>query len=186
MFRLSVDENTYIHLIQIQHANELFELINQNRKHLRRWLPWVDNMVSPMDCHSIIPMWIEQFVKNNGFHGGIRYKEKLVGMIGLHYIDWQNRKTSIGYYLAKKYEGKGIVTKSVSTVLHYIFEELHLNRVEIRCGVNNNKSRAIPERLGFQKEGVLREEEWLHHQFHDIALYSMLQKDWHIRKNHMC
>lgn len=178
MFIFPVNEHTYIQLLQVHHAHELYQLVDSNRSHLRQWLPWVDHMHSPLDYETIIPMWLDQFAKNNGFNGGIRYNGQLVGMIGLHYIDWKNRKTSIGYYLAKSYEGKGIMTSCVRQTLHYIFQELGLNRVEIRCGVKNKKSRAIPERLGFQKEGIAREEEWLHDHFHDLIIYGMVKRDY--------
>jgi ribosomal-protein-serine acetyltransferase len=123
-------------------------------------------------------MWLRQFADGNGFNAGIRYKGKLVGMIGLHAIDRANRKTSIGYYIAEEAQGKGIVTKSVKAILDYVFRELGLNRVEIRCGVHNKKSRAIPERLGFVQEGIIRDGEWLYDHFHDLVVYSMLAKDW--------
>ncbi|WP_243290468.1 GNAT family protein [Bacillus sp. FJAT-47783] len=178
MFILPVDENISIQLLQLQHADELFHLVDDNRNHLRKWLPWVDSMQSPVDYHTIIPLWLEQLAKNNGFNGGIRYKGQLVGMIGLHYIDWSNLKTSIGYYIGKHYEGKGIITRSVQAVLYYIFQELQLNRVEIRCGVNNLKSRAIPERLGFKQEGIIREDEWLYDHAHDLVVYGLLKKEF--------
>jgi ribosomal-protein-serine acetyltransferase len=135
-------------------------------------------MTSPEEYHTILPMWLRQFADGNGFNAGIRYKGKLVGMIGLHAIDRANRKTSIGYYIAEEAQGKGIVTKSVKAILDYVFRELGLNRVEIRCGVHNKKSRAIPERLGFVQEGIIRDGEWLYDHFHDLVVYSMLAKDW--------
>ena len=88
------------------------------------------------------------------------------------------KATSLGYYLAEDAGGKGIMTRSVKAVLHYAFENLKLNKIEIRCGVGNAKSRAIPERLGFKLDGILRDEEWLYDHFHDIAVYSLLASEW--------
>ena len=81
-------------------------------------------------------------------------------------------------HLAEDAGGKGIMTRSVKAVLHYAFENLKLNKIEIRCGVGNAKSRAIPERLGFKLDGILRDEEWLYDHFHDIAVYSLLASEW--------
>jgi ribosomal-protein-serine acetyltransferase len=178
MFSYKIDDEVSLHLLEKHHAEEVFELVDQNRAYLREWLPWVDNMTSPEEYHTILPMWLRQFADGNGFNAGIRYKGKLVGMIGLHAIDRANRKTSIGYYIAEEAQGKGIVTKSVKAILDYVFRELGLNRVEIRCGVHNKKSRAIPERLGFVQEGIIRDGEWLYDHFHDLVVYSMLAKDW--------
>lgn len=179
MFTLKVDNEIELQLFELQDATELYWLVDSNRLYLREWLPWVDNMVAPANYTTIIPMWLKQFAENNGFNAGIRYKGQLVGSIGLHQIDWNNSQTSIGYYLAHSTQGKGIMTRTVKALLNYIFFKLGLNRVEIRCGVGNYKSRAIPERLGFTKEGVIRDGENLYGSFHDLVIYGMLSRDWH-------
>jgi ribosomal-protein-serine acetyltransferase len=178
MFTLKVDQEIELQLFQPHHASKLFQLVEDNRRHLDEWLPWVENMTSTYHFETIIPIWLQQFSENNGFNVGILYKEKLVGSIGLTQIDWYNKQTSIGYYLSKKAEGHGIMTRSVQALLNYTFFDLGLNRVEIRCGEKNIKSRAIPERLGFVKEGKIREGELLHGHFHDLIVYGMLSKDW--------
>lgn len=130
------------------------------------------------DFEPIIPIWIRNYADNNGFDAGIRYNGKLVGMIGLHYIDWKNSATSIGYFLSEEAQGKGIITRAVSSLLEYLFETLKLNRVEIQVAVNNQKSIAIPERLGFFREGTKRDGQWLYDHYEDIVTNSMLARDW--------
>ncbi|PLR90077.1 GNAT family N-acetyltransferase [Bacillus sp. T33-2] len=178
MFTLKVDHEIELQLFQLHHAQELYWLVDTNRHYLRQWLPWVDSMTSPTDYHTIIPMWLKQFADNDGFNTGIRYNGVLVGSIGFHQLDWRNSQTSIGYYLGAGAQGKGIMTRSVSALLNYAFFELGLNRVEIRCGAGNKKSRAIPERLGFSYEGTIRDGERLYGHFHDLIVYGMLAREW--------
>jgi ribosomal-protein-serine acetyltransferase len=178
MFTLKVDQEIELQLFQLHHADELYQLIDQNRFHLRKWLPWVDSMDSPFQYHSIIPMWLKQFADNQGFNLGIRYNNHLVGAIGIHQIDWRNQQTTIGYYLSEHFQRKGIMTRAVQALLNYIFFEIRLNRVEIRCGEGNLKSRAIPERLGFTQEGIIRDGENLYGHYHDLIIYSMLAREW--------
>ncbi|MDR7001272.1 GNAT family protein [Neobacillus niacini] len=178
MFTLKVDHDIEIQLFQSHHSLKLFQLVEENREHLREWLPWVDSMTSSFQFEQIIPIWLQQFAENNGLYAGILYKGELVGSIGLQQIDWHNRFTSIGYYLAKNAEGYGIITRSVRAMLNYAFFQLGLNRVEIRCGIKNTKSRAIPERLGFVKEGIIRDGEQLYGRFHDLFIYSKLAREW--------
>ncbi|NMH70976.1 GNAT family N-acetyltransferase [Bacillus sp. RO3] len=178
MFSFKVDQEISIELFQQHHKEELFEMIDSNRDYLRQWLLWVDKRRSPEDLEPTIPIWIRNYADNNGFDAGIRYHGKLVGMIGLHYIDWKTRSTSIGYLLSEGAQGKGIITRSISSMLSYLFTELNLNRVEIKCAVSNQKSIGIPERLGFKKEGIIRDGQWLYDHYEDLAMYSLLKKDW--------
>lgn len=183
MFTLRVDNEIKLELFQPQHAHELFRLVDMNRHHLRTWLPWIDDATSPAYFYSLIPVWIRQFTENNGLSLGIRYKGHLVGNIMLSYIDWYNRQTAIGYFLAENAQGHGIMTRTVQAMINYVFIELNLNRIEIRCGEKNGKSRSIPERLGFTLEGRIRDGENLYGQYHDLFVYGLLAKDW-ARKNH--
>ncbi len=75
------------------------------------------------------------------------------------------------------HQGKGIVTACCRAVAAHAFSELKLHRVVIRCAVENHRSRAIPERLGFSFEGIARQSEWLYDHFEDVAVYALLQTD---------
>jgi ribosomal-protein-serine acetyltransferase len=70
------------------------------------------------------------------------------------------------------------MTEAVRALVAYAFEVWKLNRVEIRAAVANVRSRAIPERLGFKQEGVLRQAERIGDRFEDLVVYSMLAGEW--------
>jgi ribosomal-protein-serine acetyltransferase len=142
-------------LMQQHHKQELSALIDNNREHLRKWLLW-DKRKFPEDLEPIIPIWIRNYVDNNGFDAGIRFKGNLAGMIGLHHIDWKNKTTSIGYFLSAEAQGNGNITRSITCLLDYLFNVIKLNRVQIQCAVKNEKSRAIPKSFGFHNEGITR------------------------------
>ncbi|GAB4454153.1 MAG: hypothetical protein Fur0028_09610 [Bacteroidales bacterium] len=75
------------------------------------------------------------------------------------------------------HKGNGIVTKCCIKLIKFCFNELHLNRIEIKCGTDNLKSKAIPERLSFTKEGVIRQGELLYNRYINLNLYSLLRTD---------
>lgn len=178
MFSYIINDNVQLKLLENSHAEELFQLTDHNRMYLREWLAWVDEIKSVEQSRDFIQHSLNLFANHNGFSAGIFYKDRLVGCIGLHHIDWRNRKTSIGYWLSEEYQGKGIMTKACTAVIHYIFHDLSLNRVEIRAAEQNLKSRAIPERLNFVLEGKERKAEWLYDRFIDHVIYGMLQEEW--------
>lgn len=182
MFSLKVDQEIDLELMQVHHALELFMLVHENRQHLRTWLPWVDEIVSPQQYYAIIPQWLKEYANHTSLQTGIRYKGELVGCIELHGLDFHNYQTSMGYFLAKKAEGNGIISRSAKALIDYSFFTLQLNRVEIRAGEKNTRSRAVPERLGFTLEGKIRQGENLRGQFHDILIYGLIKEEWKERQ----
>ncbi|MFA7401791.1 MAG: GNAT family protein, partial [Bacteroidales bacterium] len=90
----------------------------------------------------------------------------------------QNQKTEIGYWLSESFQKKGIMSLSVKALIDYAFQQLQLNRIQIKCAVGNNESKHIPQRLGFTFEGIEREGEFLSdNTFTDLEVYSILKKD---------
>jgi ribosomal-protein-serine acetyltransferase len=82
-----------------------------------------------------------------------------------------------------EFEGKGLVTKTCRALIDYAFNELGLNRMIISCATENQKSRAVPERLGFTQEGILRQSEWLRDHFVDMVVYGLLASEWRVESN---
>jgi len=177
-FRLKIDVESELELISQSHADELFDLVDDNREYLKQWLPWLDNNRYFQNTIDFIKISQIQYERNETVQFALLYKGKVTGVVGFHRIDWLNRSTSIGYWLGEQYQGKGLITKSCSKVLDYSFGRMGLNRIEIRCATENLKSRAIPKRLGFKEEGLIREAEWLYDHFVDHVVYGMLESEW--------
>lgn len=180
MFSYKINEETELRLLEIRHAEALFTLIDQSRTYLRNWLPWVDFTETVSDSKHYIDGTLKQFSSNNGFQAGIWYKGKLVGVIGLHSINWRNKSTSIGYWLGEQYQGNGLMTTACKAIIDYCFRELKLNRIEIRVATENLKSQAIPKKLGFQKEGCLRSVEWLYDKYVDHYVFGLTKEEYHL------
>ncbi len=103
---------------------------------------------------------------------------ELQGVVGAHDIDEKEGHAAIGYWLAAEAAGRGLMTRSVRLLLAVLFEDLGLERVEIRCAMGNRPSCAVAERLGFQFEGILRSAQRLQGKFADMRVYSMLAAEW--------
>ena len=180
VFKHDLGNGIALRLLGERDAAESHSLVARNREHLRPWMPWVTENYSLEDAARWLRGTLEQLARNDGFQAGITLEGALVGAIGFHAIDWANRKTTIGYWLSADTQGRGIMTTACRAMVGHALVVLGLNRVEIRCGTGNVRSRRIPERLGFTFEGVARETEWLHDHFGDLAVYSMLAREWKV------
>ena len=176
--RLNIDDDSRLELINQSHAEELFDLIEENREFLKQWLPWLDNNRYLQNTIDFISISQLQYERSETIQFVLFYKGNIAGIVGFHRIDWINRLTSIGYWIGEGFQGHGLVTKACARVLDYSFGKLGLNRIEIRCATDNFKSRAIPERLGFKEEGLVRQAEWIYDHYVDHIIYGMLESEW--------
>jgi ribosomal-protein-serine acetyltransferase len=152
--------------------------VQANRAYLAEWLPWAAGESSVEMRHEFIRTSQQQLADDNGFQAAILDGGEILGVIGFHRVDWANKATSIGYWIAAESQGRGIVTEAVRALTTYAFDVWGLNRVEIRAATSNARSGAIPLRLGFVEEGVARQSERHGDSFKDLAVYSMLAADW--------
>ncbi len=158
-------------------AAELTAVVAANREHLAPWLPWAATH-GHQDSLDFVARTRAQIESEEAFEGAIVVGGEIVGGAGLHAIDQLNRSASIGYWLTAEAQGGGLMTATVRALLDYAFGHRGLHRVVIEAVLGNGRSRAIPERLGFTEEGVLREAKLIRGRYEDAALYAMLASDW--------
>jgi len=159
-------------------AETLFRLVDQNRPHLRKWLPWLDSSTSVERTREFIQGTLMRSEAAAGFVCAIHFRESMVGVVGHNSIEQANRISHVGYWLSESHTGRGIMTCAVRALIEHAFSELYLNRIDIRVAVGNHRSQAIPDRLSFSQEGVIRQAEWLYDHFVDLRVNGLLRSDW--------
>lgn len=147
-------------------------MVATNREWLRQWLPWVDHTHSALDSRFFIEDAQLRQQRGERLVLGIWVAEELAGCVGLNEVVTEHRRATLGYWLAAKFCGQGLMTQAVQTLTEYAFAELNLHRLEIVCAVNNYPSRAVAERCGYVEEGILTAYLWHHGQPVDVALYA--------------
>ena len=172
MIWCKIDDELELRPLEAAHAGILFALIEENRQYLREWLPWVDGNATVEDS--------KEFIRSSDgqLACGMWHRGELVGVIGYQRAAWSESTARIGYWLGAAFQGRGIVTRSCRALIEHAFAELGMRRAEIFCAVGNNKSRAIPQRLGFVEEGTIRDGEWLYDHFVDLVVYGMRANEW--------
>lgn len=148
---------------------------------------WINNPENNRFLHYDIPICVEKTEKWFDSHKGddSRYDAVIecngmpVGTIGLLSIDQKNKKAE--YYIAMgetSYKGKGVAKEASRLILEYGFEELELNRIYLFTEVENVVAQKLFERVGFVREGVIRQDIVSHGCFVDRVAYSYLREDW--------
>jgi ribosomal-protein-alanine N-acetyltransferase len=114
------------------------------------------------------------------FRAGIVLKEtgKLVGTLGLYAINTEDRRATFGFDLMPEHWGNGYMTEACRALLDWAFKELKLNRIQASAEPANVRSLAVMERLGFKREGVMRQLDYYKGAYHDDVQYSVLRDEW--------
>ncbi len=175
---IQINDTLFLESNHLSHAEENYALINSNRAYLKQWLTWVDKIQTLNDSKNYILASIQKTEQQTDYGFVIKFNGNIIGRIGLHFIDANNKIGTIGYWISEDFQGKGIITHSCKALLQFGFMELNLNRIEIKCATLNVKSKAIPEKLHFKQEGIQRQAEFLNNQFMDLYVYSLLREEW--------
>lgn len=159
-------------------AAEYFQLVDESRMHLARWLSWVGFVQST--CDAIVA--IREFQQAN-LSGASRIlaivsQGRLAGMVGLSGIDSLNHRASLAFWLGSGFVGQGLMTACCTVLIDKALSDMRLHRIELSAATGNEASNRVAKRLGFRFEGTQRESEYLHGRFWDHNVYGLLAPDW--------
>ena len=175
---LKIDNELHIRSFDKTMAQELFRLVDSNREHLQQWLTWVPFQKSSEDTLAFLQHRKNEIERTGAFGGGIFLEDRIVGTIGFHSFHRADNSASIGYWLCKDMTGKGIVTRSVQRLLQHGFEDLLLHRIELRASTENKKSWSIAEKVGFTREGMIRQCSFVNGRYLDHYVYGILKDEF--------
>lgn len=175
---LQVDAELELRSLRWEDTPRLFQLIESNRSHLQTWLSWVNKVRSVDDTRSFMHYLDYRDIFSGRWVYGIWYKEDMVGLMDFNEGEREFMQVSIGYWLSREHQGKGIITRCVKRALDYAFEEHRLRKVLIKCATGNLRSQAVPLRLHFAWEGIEHESGTLHGEPVNMMIYAMRYHDW--------
>jgi len=166
MFTRQVAPGIELRQFAFDDAEPLFAVVERNRLYLREWLPWVDLTESARTSAASsngAPSVRSQSGTADRHRN--RWPDRGIGRLPSHRL----AKQALQYRVLDR--GRAAGTRPYDAVLRglidYLFDELLLHRVTIQCGTGNMRSCAIPERLGFIREGVMRQAEWVNDRWVD-------------------
>ena len=157
-------------------GTELQGLIEANRDHLAAWLPWAAGQTLA-DTHAFLAEAQAQAAANDGFQAAIRRDGAIAGVCGFVGVDWANRRTTIGYWLAAEQQGRGLVTAAVAALADHALGDGAAAAVAGGGADLDPVQPPNPERLGFSREAIFRKAQQLGGRAHDLAVYARVAGD---------
>jgi ribosomal-protein-serine acetyltransferase len=155
--------------------------IEESRVELDAWMDWPPAMRTEDDgvdyCIRMAAEWLRRDSLNVGIFDAST--GRYLGNTGFHTIKWRLRAFEIGYWLRTSATGHGYMTEAVQLLLALAFEHLDARRVTILCDATNNRSSAIPVKLGFTHEGTHRKDSVTPAgDIRDTMVWAMLDDDY--------
>lgn len=165
-------------------GTEVNHAVRESLDHLKQWMEWATHVPSIAETEALQHQALNDFMARRqfSFNTYIRPSGTFIGTPALYNIDWSVPKLEIGYWLRAGWEGRGLMTEAVRALIDLAFNTLGMERVEIRSDPRNARSTAIPNRLGFALEGVLRNEKRTPlGTLRDTAVYALVRDSMKLR-----
>jgi ribosomal-protein-serine acetyltransferase len=186
---IPVDDRLMLRLVEPEHAEAIFDAMRSSLEHIGRWMPWVAATRSADDTRAFCERALREFAERKQLAVAVLEDGRVVG--GTGWTDWvthdpakmgvSGSSADIGYWLIASAVGRGIMTRCVHKLLDVAFTKYGMHRITIRAEPGNERSNALPRRLGFTHEGTLRHVCRWNGRWVDHELYSMLDEQWRAR-----
>jgi ribosomal-protein-alanine N-acetyltransferase len=140
----------------------------------------LDTFVEQSQAEDLVERFRRRFRQQIGLRWAIapgQDADVVLGTCGFNIWIPSSRRALLGYDLGQRHWRQGIMTEALGAVLRFGFETMGLNRVEALVFLENAASHGLLQKLGFRREGVLREYEYLKGCFVDMVMYSQLRSD---------
>ncbi len=157
------------------------------RTDIPRKVEWINDSKNNQFLHYDIPLSVEKTEKwfdshlgeDTRFDAVIEADSVPVGLTGLLSIDRKNSKAE--YYIAlgeQAYKGKGVAKEATRLILNYGFGVLGLNKIYLFTEIGNTEAQRLFERVGFVREGIIRQDIISRGVFVDRIAYGYIREDW--------
>ncbi|MDX1412838.1 MAG: GNAT family N-acetyltransferase [Candidatus Promineifilaceae bacterium] len=162
-------------------GEELHTAVSESLAELRPWMPWATDLMTAKQYEARVREGQLKFLSREDLWMMLLLKGTniIIGGSGLHRIDWNVPKFEIGYWVRSRYGRKGYISEAVEAITKFAFDELGARRVEIRCDALNERSAAIPRRLGFELEGTIHNDDrhHVHNRLRDTLIFALVKPD---------
>ena len=163
-------------------AKTIFSAIDRCRETFLPWLEWVKQTNSIKDSIKFLEATDNGWNDNVEFVYAIYLENKFIGLISILNVAWKYKRAEIGYWLDTDYTGNGYMTEAVKIIEKELFDN-DFNRIVIHTDVLNVKSAKIPQTLGYNLDGILRQDTYseINKRFRDRNVFSKLKSEYNVK-----
>lgn len=164
---------------------KFWESVDSSRASLEPWLPWVAFNDSPAASFRYAKACERDWDNGAAIRFSIRERNErpMIGVISLESCSPQHQSCDLGYWLHDAYRSQGFMHEACCRVLAFAFDFMGAHRVRCAAAEENTPSRKVIEKLGFLREGISRDAEYVHGRWVTHVVYSLLQTDKMIRES---
>jgi len=155
-------------------AEEFAAYVDSARDDLIDWLPWADLVRDVDSARAFLQRYADRTARDEGRIYGLWLDGRLVGGTLFRVFDVDDELCEIGVWLSPEARGQGLVTQAVQAMIDWAVDVRGIHRIEWHCVPENEASRAVATRLGFTREGVLRESFRYRDRVWDTEIWALL------------
>ncbi|MFO7299049.1 MAG: GNAT family protein [Actinomycetes bacterium] len=162
-------------------AATLDEAIRSSLAELNQWLPWARMDYSSADTVAFLRESMAAWREDRAWDYSIRWKhdpDRHIGNVSFWPVSRLGKIVEIGYWIRTDETRKGICTEAVDRILQEAFDSMGQHKAVLRIAVGNHASDRVAQKLGFTKEGVLREELLIRGNWVDHSHWSLLDREY--------
>jgi ribosomal-protein-serine acetyltransferase len=162
-------------------ADALTAAVRASLPELQLWLPWAHAGYDRDDAAAYVRDSVASWREGRAYDFAIRPHddpELHLGNVSIWHVSRLGRSAEIGYWVRSDQTGQGVGTEVTAALVQAGFERMGLHKVILRIAVGNESSERIADKLGFTREGVLREELMIRGAWVDHTIYSLLEHEW--------
>ena len=180
---IDLGDNVSMRQVRESDADAVLDVVTRNYDHLRTFMEWAKPDYSRKDAEEWVARAANRSSDDQPLNMCIFRDDRMIGTIGFAEFDHAARVTEIGYWIDAAEEGKGIISRATEKMLELAFENLGMNRVQIRCADANVRSAAVPRKFGFVEEGRQRQHVVRNGKTYDFLIFGLLRDEWRSRPN---
>lgn len=161
--------------------DSLYVAVRDSQPELAEFLPWATKTYTRAGAAGFIRESMRSWREGKAYDFAIRMldrPERHVGNISIWHVSRSSRSGEIGYWIRTEDTGQGIATEATRAALRIGFEELYMHRMILRVAVGNRASERVAAKLGFLREGVLREEIRVGNRWMDHSVWGLLEHEY--------